>query len=54
MTDYAAPKSAYELAMERLRKTDADAGLERQLVTARKAAVSEIRCSTRPSLPNGT
>ena len=44
MTDDAAPKSAYELAMERLRKNDAEAGLERQPVTdAQKAAVAEIR-----------
>ncbi|HVZ22568.1 MAG TPA: hypothetical protein VG871_15955 [Vicinamibacterales bacterium] len=44
MTDDAAPKSAYELAMERLRKQDADAGVERQPVTdAQKAAVAEIR-----------
>jgi hypothetical protein len=44
MTDDAAPKSAYELAMERLRKQDAEAGLERQPVTdAQKAAVAEIR-----------
>jgi hypothetical protein len=38
------PKSAYELAMERLRKKDADAGIERPIVTAaQKAAVAEIR-----------
>jgi hypothetical protein len=44
MTDDAAPKSAYELAMERLRKKDAEAGVERQPVTdAQKAAVAEIR-----------
>ena len=44
MADDAAPKSAYELAMERLRKQDAEAGVERQLVTdAQKAAVAEIR-----------
>ena len=44
MTDDGAPKSAYELAMERLRKKDADAGVERQPVTdAQKAAVAEIR-----------
>jgi hypothetical protein len=38
------PKSAYELAMERLRKQDEDAGIERQVVTeAQKAAIAEIR-----------
>ena len=38
------PKSAYELAMERLRKQDEEAGVERQVVTAtQKAAVAEIR-----------
>lgn len=44
MTDDTGPKSAYELAMERLRKKDADAGVERQPVTdAQKAAIAEIR-----------
>ena len=44
MSDDAAPKSAYELAMERLKKKDADAGLERKPVTdAQKAAIAEIR-----------
>ena len=44
MTDDGAPKSAYELAMERLRKKDEEAGLTRQPVTdAQKAAVAEIR-----------
>ncbi len=39
-----APKSAYELAMERLRKKDADEGVTRQPVTdAQRAAVAEIR-----------
>jgi hypothetical protein len=38
------PKTAYELAMERLRKQDEDAGVERHVVTAaQKAAVAEIR-----------
>ncbi len=38
------PKSAYELAMERLRKQDADAGIEERPVTdAQKAAIAEIR-----------
>ncbi len=44
MTQDAAPKSAYELAMERLKQKDADAGIERQPVTdAQKAAIAEIR-----------
>jgi hypothetical protein len=44
MADDTAPKSAYELAMERLKKKDADAGVERQPVTdAQKAAIAEIR-----------
>ena len=39
-----APKSAYELAMERLRKKDADAGIEHKPITdAQKAAIAEIR-----------
>lgn len=38
------PKSAYELAMERLRKADEAAGVERKPVTeAQKAAIAEIR-----------
>ncbi len=37
-------KSSYELAMERLRKTDAEAGVVRRPVTdAQKAAIAEIR-----------
>ena len=44
MSDDTAPKTAYELAMERLRKKDADAGITRQPVTeAQKAAVAEVR-----------
>ena len=44
MADDTAPKSAYELAMERLRRQDADAGVERRPVTdAQKAAIAEIR-----------
>ena len=44
MTDDGAPKSAYELAMERLKKKDEEAGLTRQPVTdAQKAAIAEIR-----------
>jgi hypothetical protein len=42
MTD--APKSALELVMERLRKKDADAGVEEQKLTdAQKAAIAEAR-----------
>ena len=37
-------KSSYELAMERLKKTDQEAGVERAPVTdAQKAAIAEIR-----------
>jgi hypothetical protein len=44
MGDDTGPKSAYELAMERLRKQDEEAGVERQVVTAaQKAAIAEIR-----------
>src|SRR4051812_10236320 len=44
MADDSAPKSAYELAMERLKKKDADEGVERTPVTdAQKAAIAEIR-----------
>jgi hypothetical protein len=44
MADEAGPKTAYEVAMERLRKKDADEGIERQVVTAeQKAAIAEIR-----------
>jgi hypothetical protein len=39
-----APKSALELAMERLRKKDADAGVvEQKLTDAQKAAIAEAR-----------
>jgi hypothetical protein len=39
-----APKSAYELAMERLRKKDEAEGLEhRPLTDAQKGAIAEIR-----------
>jgi hypothetical protein len=39
-----APKSAYELAMERLRKADAAAaGDDRPLTDAQKAAIAEAR-----------
>ena len=44
MTEQAGPKSAFELAMERLKKKDADEGVARQPVTdAQKAAIAEIR-----------
>lgn len=37
-------KSSFELAMERLRKSDADAGVEtRPLTDAQKAAIAEVR-----------
>jgi hypothetical protein len=43
MTDQA-PKSAYEIAMERLRQKDAELGIERKPVTdEQKAAIAEIR-----------
>jgi hypothetical protein len=39
-----APKSAYELAMERLRQKDKEAGVEeRSLTEAQKAAITEAR-----------
>lgn len=44
MSDTSGPKSAYELAMERLRQKDEEAGVERQVVTPpQKAAIAEIR-----------
>jgi hypothetical protein len=44
MSEDNALKSSVELAMERLRKKDADAGIETRPVTdAQKAAVAEIR-----------
>jgi hypothetical protein len=44
MSDDQGPKSSYELAMERLRKRDQEAGVERQPVTeAQKKAIAEIR-----------
>ncbi len=44
MTSDDAPKSAYELAMERLRKKDKEAGLEQRPVTEeQKAEIAEIR-----------
>lgn len=39
-----APKSAYELAMERLRQKDAEAGIEeRRLTEEQKAEIAEVR-----------
>lgn len=39
-----APKSSYELAMERLRKKDAEAGvLQRQLTDEQREAIAEAR-----------
>ena len=44
MTDDKPMKSSFELAMERLRKSDADAGIEsRPLTDAQKAAIAEVR-----------
>jgi hypothetical protein len=44
MTDDAPPKSSVELAMERFRKQDAEAGIEARPVTdAQKAAIAEVR-----------
>lgn len=42
MTD--APKSSYELAMERLRKKDAEAGVEEKVLTdEQRTAIAETR-----------
>jgi hypothetical protein len=39
-----APKSAYELALERLKKKDAEEGIEhRPLTDEQKAAIAEVR-----------
>lgn len=44
MSDEPAPKSAYELAMERLRKKDADSGVEqRPLTDEQREAIAEAR-----------
>ena len=44
MSQEGAPKSAYELAMERLRKKDEAAGIvQAPLTDAQKAAITEIR-----------
>jgi hypothetical protein len=40
----AGPKSAYELAMEKLRKKDAEAGVEERVLTeAQRQAIAEAR-----------
>ena len=44
MSEDDAPKSAYELAMERLRKKDAESGAETKPVTdAQRASIAEVR-----------
>ena len=44
MADKPPLKSSYELAMERLRKSDAEAGIESRTVTdEQKAAIAEVR-----------
>jgi hypothetical protein len=44
MADDGAPKSAIELAMERLRKKDADESVTiRHMTDAQKAAIAEVR-----------
>jgi len=44
MADKTPLKSSYELAMERLRKSDAEAGIESRTVTdEQKAAIAEVR-----------
>jgi hypothetical protein len=44
MSEDDAPRSAYELAMERLRKKDAESGAEsRPLTDEQRAAIAEVR-----------
>jgi len=44
MSEDDAPKSAYELAMERLRKQDAESGAEsRPLTDEQRSAIAEVR-----------
>jgi hypothetical protein len=44
MADDQAPRSAYELALERLRKKDAEEGVEhRPLTDGQRASIAEIR-----------
>lgn len=46
-----APKSAYELAMERLRKKDADAGIAPVTLTdEQRAAIAEVRNAAQAKL----
>jgi len=46
MSDDEAPKSAYELAMERLRKQDRDAGVEERLLSEeQRAEIAAVRRS---------
>lgn len=44
MSDDGAPKSAYELAMQRLRKKDRDAGVEERLLSSeQRAEIADVR-----------
>lgn len=44
MAETGAPKSAFELAMERLRKKDREEGIEAQPLTdAQKSSIAEVR-----------
>ena len=44
MSNDSGPKTSYELAMERLKKQDAEAGIESRPITdAQKAQIAEIR-----------
>ena len=44
MGEQGTPKTSYELAMERLRQKDADAGVEQRDITdAQRAAIAEVR-----------
>ncbi|MPY90451.1 MAG: hypothetical protein GEU99_21330 [Luteitalea sp.] len=44
MSTEEAPKSSYELAMERLRKKDADAGVDEQPLTdTQRASIADVR-----------
>lgn len=44
MSDDGAPKSAYELAMQRLKQKDRDAGIEERAVSAeQKVEIAELR-----------
>ena len=51
MADDTGPKTAYELAMERLRRQDGEAGIERQVVTgAQRAAIDNLGYGTNAKL----